>query len=230
MAFIRGALVRNFPLVGCEGRLTHRGERAVISVSTLIDYAPRRRFVIAHELGHLELHRDVSQLELSLCSEREIDELYDQGLEKEANAFASELLMPTEVWRKRCDVAAPSLEVVSCLAQEFDVSFTAAAVRFAKLAPERCCVVFSHGGKVQWAVAGQEFGHWVERGQRLHPATLAINYFKGARVPDEPQEVRADAWLESARARGEELWEHSRPMPSRQAVLTLLWIPYGAEY
>ncbi|WP_395839178.1 ImmA/IrrE family metallo-endopeptidase [Cystobacter fuscus] len=229
-AHLRGALVRDFPLKGCEGRLTRLGGRAIISVNSSLDYEPRRRFVIAHEIGHLELHEKKNQLELSLCDEERISELYDQGTEQEANAFASELLMPTEVWHRKCDVTQPTLDRIAELAQEFGVSFTAAAIRFSKLSGERCCVVYSQDGVVKWAVAGPEFDHWIERGIQLRPATLASDYFRKGACRREPEEVAASAWLDAPRARYGEIWEHSRVISSQKAVLSLLWIPEGVDF
>lgn len=156
IAYLRGALVRDVPLHGAQGRLVRLGRQATISVSTSVTYPPRRRFVIAHELGHLEIHRHVNQLEA--CDESKISELYDLGTEREANAFASELLMPTALWSRRVDVQRPTLELVSTLADEFQVSFLAAAIRFVKLCPERCCAVLSQRGRVGWAAYGPEFG------------------------------------------------------------------------
>lgn len=95
-----------------------------IVVNSDMDYLPRKRFTIAHELGHIFIgwHDDVT-----LC--RTDDEYAAHNMldiqEKEANIFASELLMPTEwvkeqleryadygldyVIRKLCDDAETSL-------------------------------------------------------------------------------------------------------------------------
>lgn len=52
IAFHYGALVRYEQLQGAEGRLVRLGSRAVIRVRQDIPELGRRRFVIAHELGH----------------------------------------------------------------------------------------------------------------------------------------------------------------------------------
>src|SRR5579862_117815 len=134
IAYLRGALVRDVPMTGAQGRSCRVGARAIISVNDQVTYFPRRRYVIAHELGHLEIHKKVNQL--ALCTDAQISELYDAGTEREANAFASELLMPRMLWERLVDVEKPNLDVVSKLAGDFQVSFTAAAIRFAKLCPE----------------------------------------------------------------------------------------------
>jgi len=224
IAFLRGALVRDVPLRGAQGRLARIGSDAIIAVSTGITYAARRRFVVAHELGHLELHKSENQI--ALCEEAKISEVYDSGTERESNSFATELLMPKALWSNRVDVKKPSLEIVSTLADEFEVSFTAAAIRFAKLCPERCCVVVSRAGVIEWFASGPDFGHWISRGAKLDPYSLAFDYFAKGRVGSQPEAVSASAWLDPTKVgRDDDLIEESRPMPSLNAVLSLLWIP-----
>ncbi len=66
------------------------------------DMLPRRRFTAAHELGHAVLHRERmgrfrADTEKTLL---EADDSTDE-LEREANQFAAELLMPEAVLRAR---------------------------------------------------------------------------------------------------------------------------------
>lgn len=69
-----------------------------IIVNSQTDYVPRKRFTIAHELGHIFIgwHDDIT-----LCKTN--NEYTEHNMldiqEKEANVFASELLMPTD-WVK----------------------------------------------------------------------------------------------------------------------------------
>ncbi|NTX09274.1 ImmA/IrrE family metallo-endopeptidase [Myxococcus sp. CA056] len=228
-AHLRGALVRSIPLTNCEGRLSRLNGRAVISVNSSLHYTPRKRFVVAHELGHLEIHKEHNQAELSLCTEQAISELYDQGAEQEANAFASELLMPADLWRKRCEVAHPSINHISSLATEFHTSLTASAIRFAKLSSERCCTVYSQDGNIKWAAPGPSFGYYIGKDTRLHPATLASDYFRTGSCTEGPEEVDASAWLDSLKVHGQDLWEHSIALSSSRAVISLLWIPEGSD-
>lgn len=229
IAYMRGALVHDVPMTGAQGRLARVGDKAMIAVSDAIAYGQRRRFVIAHEVGHLELHKTENQI--ALCDEAAIDEVYDQGTEKESNAFATELLMPRSLWLKRVDVKRPDLDAVSKLADEFQVSLTAAAIRFAKLCPERCAVVFSQDGVIKWSAAGADFRHWIQWGSKLDPYSLAHDYFKKGAVGLRPETVDASAWLASDRlGKDDDLIEHSRPIPSLKAVLSLLWIPSDREF
>src|SRR5262249_10344202 len=96
LAYLHGVLVQDVPIAGAQGRLCRVGKKAIVSVNTSVTYRPRRRFVIAHELGHFEIHEKKN--DLALCTEADIDEMYDAGTEREANAFAAEFLMPRTLW------------------------------------------------------------------------------------------------------------------------------------
>lgn len=84
----------------------------------------RRRFTLAHELGHWVcqcLESRARDPEPSYCRPVDLTEAADRTLEREANVFAAELLMPgtpvREVWAE--------LEDVDACAARFDVSPTA---------------------------------------------------------------------------------------------------------
>src|SRR5207244_4499292 len=73
-------------------------------------WPPRRRFTIAHELGHWSLHRDAEQA--VYCRSTSIDPTYADArpllplAEEQANAFAAALLMPARLLRNeyvRCE-------------------------------------------------------------------------------------------------------------------------------
>ena len=88
-----GNLCRSLGIKICHSEATHidgtlfiRGDRKIILVSTALPYE-RRRFTIAHELGHYVLGH---QAAFSLDS----PEAWTPWEEQAANAFAAELLMP----------------------------------------------------------------------------------------------------------------------------------------
>jgi Zn-dependent peptidase ImmA (M78 family) len=97
IAWERNAIVQYKHIDGAEARLAVVGEKAIITVSTTIEDPYRRRFSIAHELGHLEMHRSHSSLEL--CTGEDINDWRSRRAsatrEQEANEFASALLLRT---------------------------------------------------------------------------------------------------------------------------------------
>jgi hypothetical protein len=79
----------------------------------------RARFTVAHEVGHWECHvRAAGMTEETFCRPVDLSEAADRTLEREANVFAAELLMPEDAVRAAWDEA-PDAE--AC-ARRFDVS------------------------------------------------------------------------------------------------------------
>jgi hypothetical protein len=55
----------------------------------------RQRFTIAHELGHWICHaQNVGEEQATFCRSRDLSQDADRDLEREANVFGAELLMP----------------------------------------------------------------------------------------------------------------------------------------
>ena len=89
IAFHAGARVRYRPLDGCEARIIGRGNAAIITVNAKSPYR-RRRFSIAHELGHWHHHRGQSLV----CRVEEYRPHHALSSERVADAYAADLLMP----------------------------------------------------------------------------------------------------------------------------------------
>jgi hypothetical protein len=65
--------------------------------------APRRRFTLAHEVGHWVCQVLEGRGAPVMCRAEEIGVREGRALEREANVFAAELLMPEELVRKCFD-------------------------------------------------------------------------------------------------------------------------------
>jgi len=182
----------------------------------------QRRWAIAHELGHFEIHAGVSYL--GLCTGEDMRFDYDRsGRELEANAFAAELLMPEAPYARRCDVAKVSWGPIQKLAVDFQVSATAAALRFLSFTDDRVAVVACRDGKVVWTQGTRNFGKRPVPGTSVDQWTLAYYFFKKGAVSQIPETVDADAWVPEAR--DEEVVEHVLPMPKYGMAMSLLWFP-----
>jgi Zn-dependent peptidase ImmA (M78 family) len=100
----------------------------------------RRRFTIAHELGHYELHKEKSDLfvdkQFIYRSQNSGNTPANQTMEQEANYFASAILIPTNQLRKAIENANMDLateEATKELAKIFEVSTTAMFIRISSL-------------------------------------------------------------------------------------------------
>ena len=226
IAWARGALVVEGNLEGSEARLNMAGSPTIITVARRVTGSPRRRFSIAHELGHLEMHR----WKVTLCTSADMLEWSvkegSQNLEFEANEFAAALLMPGRFFASLCEEE-PSIDYFIELADRFGVSLTAAAIRYSNFTPEPVAIVLSQDGFIKWFRASREFEEmelFVDVRSRVYPGSCARLFFEGKAVPTTPKRIPADAWLRPGNYdRDATIQEQSWPMKSYNAVLTLLW-------
>lgn len=142
--------------------------------------------------------------------------------EREANAFAAELLMPLSLVTQLVAAAEPSFAPIERLAATFHTSLTASGYRFAAVTPHSVALVWSQSGQVRWAKRSEEFKEWLRLREAVDARTCAADLFIGKQVPPGLHAVPADAWLESA-GTDATLLEESRLLPGYGAVLTVLW-------
>lgn len=144
-----GVYYEELPLVGCEGMLlyTNSGETVKIIVNKDTKYVPRKRFSIAHEIGHYLLgHMNHFHYD----NDGTLN-IYRKGSqEAEANEFASELLMPTPAFMNVVDGKKFSPKLVQNVADEFGASISSVLYRYVKCGPQPVAVVYSYRGTVEW--------------------------------------------------------------------------------
>jgi Zn-dependent peptidase ImmA (M78 family) len=110
-----------------SGYLERRGERWVMGVNSF-HHRVRQRFTMAHELAHFALHRqDSSRFDDVTFSRRNND---PSRMEREADQFAAELLMPEAQVLHELD---KGLRGLNDLAHQFDVSSLAMRYRLESL-------------------------------------------------------------------------------------------------
>jgi Zn-dependent peptidase ImmA (M78 family) len=89
----------------------------------------RRRFTVAHELGHYYHHKDFLDRESQILERNNYSRLGFDTKEVEANAFAAELLMPRIHFLQKYS----ELKKIRLLAEYFFVSELAIQVRLINL-------------------------------------------------------------------------------------------------
>ncbi len=92
LVYARGVILNEKPLRNSDGRIVFGKKSAIITINSDIQYAGRKRFTIAHELGHFEMHHNLNTHLIDNTASLEYFKTGHQ--EAEANMFAVELLMP----------------------------------------------------------------------------------------------------------------------------------------
>lgn len=119
-------------------------------VNCKIQNPGRRRFTLAHEVGHFLLHRRI-QKEFS-CSRNMLEDFKTDGLELEANQFASQLLLPPN--RIRNFESEPwNIETLRKISETFEVSLQAAGLRMAQISKRPIGFIVSTSDFVEWGIS-----------------------------------------------------------------------------
>lgn len=224
IAMERGAIVKEGILKGAEGRLSSLGTYGLITVKSDIPELGRKRFVIAHELGHFELHRRKAMT--FSCSDTDFNEwLKTTSLEVEANHFAAELLMPESLFKKKIDSADLSIKLLQELKKEFQTSLTATCIRMINFMPEYA-LVCSENGKIKWFFLNkEEFPYHLHLRGNLHPESYAYGFFHDEDLPCKFIEVSPEVWIDDYRYKGSsKVMEMSIGNKTYNQVLSFIYI------
>lgn len=120
------------------GQLVHCSKKFYIILNTDLlsnSESGRLRFTIAHELGHyfIDEHRTKLAKGISLSYKGELSGQECKNIEKQANHFASHLLMPKTSFCKLAKKKGLGLEAILFLKSRFDVSIYAATKHYIHL-------------------------------------------------------------------------------------------------
>jgi Zn-dependent peptidase ImmA (M78 family) len=213
-------------LQGADARLQIQGNTGLVTVRADIPEIGRKRFALAHDIGHFLLHR--SRTRLRTCSESEFLRWYRTNDEEpEANVFAAELLMPEDLFVSYCAGRKPGFETVSQLAEIFKTSLSAAAYRYAEIGNYPCALIASKEGKIAWFTTTEDFQHRIrEVGSSVYRNSCAGDFLLANSLPpNQPEPVGAFCWLESANLDAKvNLYEHAVALGQYRTVLSLIWI------
>ena len=220
MAADRRVLIQEKPISNAEGRLVYRNGRGTIIVNSSIRSAEKTRFVIAHELGHVEMHRDADNV--AICDESALREYNEHnGRETQANEFAGELLLPQELFLAACSGAPPKIELLKYIATEFRASLESTAIRYVRIGQIPSALVYIQGGFVRWFWPSNEFPYkYVEPGSRPPAKSKAAQCIKGK---CEQGVVTAKTWFGETAKPDQYFHEAVHFAPSYDRVLSILW-------
>jgi len=158
--------IEEVSIEGFEGGLFTDAEKSegyiLVKVGSL---AQRRRFTIAHELGHFlcpshtpppDGQFNCSSESMQLTFAPKEDRM--ASMEVEANRFAASILMPLPHFKKDLRVQKEAdIDQIVALARRYDTSREATARRYVDAQDEACAVVISQNNRILRLYRGEDF-------------------------------------------------------------------------
>lgn len=225
IAWASGLIVRYCEMDGSQGRILMSKDEAIITINSAITYQPKINYIIAHEIGHAQLHRHLS---LFNDSDKTLSEWYAQGPhEKEANLFAAELLMPRDLFVRKVKKKRLELPLIEEVASYFQASKTATFLRYRDLGDIPVMIIFIEDGIIKWKSCSDDFPYkWLTIGTKLPVYTVAGDYFYRQVKEKKPAKVDALEWFPEdyicQKAEGTKLWEQCFPS-TPNSIVTCIW-------
>jgi len=224
-------------LEGLEGALITNPERefgTILVKETSHRY--RQRFTIGHELGHFLIPTHMPGPDgRFLCSRADmlLQHAAEQDkrarMEVEANRFSSLILIPPPILRPKLK-GDPSLEQLTNLALEFEVSKEAMARAYSQHHHEFLALVVTENGKVRRIYKHLKFPYIViDIGQAAPNGSLLSRSAPNRRRVTDIVESLPDHWISVERGKAAPKLYEQVMMQRDNFAMTMLWIEFGNE-
>jgi Zn-dependent peptidase ImmA (M78 family) len=214
------------PMTGAQGRIVLSGDSAIITINSNVQDTPKRRFILAHEMGHFTLHKKLTTRTYT-CYERDlVTWTQNQNVETEANEFASALLMPSKAFKKQTANRGLSLQVMEDLQATFGTSFTATGIRYTQCGDVPSAIISMKSGLVEFAKFSEDFpGQFIPVKTRIPSGTVANDALGGSKPPNYPVKVRLRDWFNSIEPKhyNRMVYELCIESPRYDLIISLLW-------
>ncbi len=132
---------------------------AEILVNSNISTLGRKNFTGAHEIGHVILHIQTGKQSQFKCTNNDIygSEGKNIAFEKEANQFASSLLMPKSLIKKHIQHSDLSWKLIQELSAKCDSSLEATARRVVSISTDMCTLIIHKNGEMWTPIRSPSF-------------------------------------------------------------------------
>jgi Zn-dependent peptidase ImmA (M78 family) len=231
---VGGTLIEE-QLSNCDGKIVFGNSKALIKVNSEIQFDQRKRFVIAHEVGHLILHRNMQLPDDTFANFNVIagteKYLKNGKQELEANEFASELLMPSNLFLKEARGKKFSPLLIKKLAERFNTSLTATVFKYLQADLHPIAVVFVENDKVKYWQKSEKLEVWFEDYTRLAPPTDSVaheyiqkDYEFVYSLEAKAQPIFRSTWFRLGQHEEDtKFYEYCIPTKKYRTLLSIIW-------
>lgn len=229
IVFGRGATLIEKPLDNSEGRIVFGKDKAIITINSNINYPGKKRFVTVHELGHFEMHRNVVAVHND--TDATLEFFQNGSQEAEANEFASELLMPEQLFKKECEGKKFSPDLIRQLSERFQTSVTSTAYRYFELGNQPICLFYSYNNQVKYWKRPEGYPHFIVDRIRLAPPedSVAAEFFTKGKIYEKAQSkqpIWKSTWFELKHWENDQdfkFFEYCIVTQKYNTVLSIVW-------
>lgn len=131
---------------GMLGASKVEGLKKLIVVSSNLYNEEQKRFTLAHELGHILIHRGIN-----CFYENDLKIIHTtKEKENEADRFAVELLMPRKSIEDEIEDEDINFDLIKRISKKYKTSLTATAIRIAELSEENILLIYHRNNSIKW--------------------------------------------------------------------------------
>jgi len=199
-----------------------------------LDKAPqgsvRSRFTFAHELGHyfIDEHRLALEAGLTPSHPSYTNFQSENIIEKEADYFASCLLMPEDRFKSDCSGQPFGPELLNFITSKYDVSATAFLLRYVHSDQVPIMVMCSKNGKISWRWQSDdfEFKYLKSINGSIPNVSVTAEFYKNGKEYSTPQnDLFAEDWFNYTdhEPNNFRLKEYCIYAKTQKMVLTMIW-------
>jgi len=196
---------------------------AKILVNAAIENRGRKNFTAAHEIGHVIMHIQTGMQSEFECTKSDLSarESTNKRYEKEANEFASSLLMPKILIAKSIKQNDLSWQLVQSIYKNCETSLEATARRVIRLSDEACALIIHKDGEMWTPIKSPSFPAFINKA--LFPRTLnTAPDFADKELPDALEECDASDWLSNSKGMPDTIHYSSIRNDEYDRTMTLL--------
>lgn len=226
ICLIKDAYVKLAKISGAQGRIifSNNSNISIITIDDTIAYEPKRKFVLAHELGHRLLHFKLMNF---ICNEQDMNIWNNTNgrfrYEKEANSFAAALLMPKSSFKSYVRTSELSGGLIKNVSKKFGTSITSACIHYTQYGNQPCYLICSQNGKIRWVSKSDDiYWGYIKKGEKL-PLNSTPKYFFDQGKQKEREVCSIFDWFPNYDKNDFSLFEESIYLETYSTVLTFLW-------
>lgn len=212
-----------------DGMLEHDSGDFHIYINTEVEDSNRIRFSFAHELAHYFIDEHRNSLKKGKSLHKSYYHLLRKNIvEKEADFFASNLLMPASRFFDFVKGKKFDFSLIESLEKEFQTSLSATLVRIIQLSIHPMMVVFSKDNKITNKWLSDDFPYKYIKDPHsglVPPLTAAGDFFNNAVTCDDTEDVDANEWFSSYEdIRDVKIYEKCIYQKTQNKVISILWV------